>query len=97
MNNLFIIPVLCTIIFCLAKILEKYSFKNDNDDEENNEKYTLKLIIRDCIIVFSSSLLASYIDSYIHAHLDTLFNVITDTKSFPIAGNTEIFTDSPNF
>ena len=52
MNNLFIIPVLCTIIFCLAKFLEKNFSKNENEDE--NEKYTFKLIIRDCIIVFIS-------------------------------------------
>jgi hypothetical protein len=97
MNHLFIIPVLCTIIFCLAKFIEKKFSKNDHDDDEKNDKYTLKLIIRDSIIVFASSLLANFIDSQIHVHLNTLFNVITDTKSFPVAGNTEIFTDVPNF
>lgn len=97
MNNLFIIPILCTTIFCLAKFLERSISKNENDEDGNNDKFSVKIIIRDSIVVFTSTLLANFIDSHIHSYLDTLFNVITETKSFPSVTNTEIFTDMPNF
>ena len=91
MNNLVVVPLLATIFFCLAKFLEKRFLS------EKDENYALKLIIRDTMVVFCVTLLANFVYSHLHMHLDSFLNIITDTKTLPIQGLTEIFTDNPNF
>jgi hypothetical protein len=92
MSNLLVIPLLATVLFCLAKFLEK-RFLSENE----HENYALKFIVRDAIIVFGVTLLANFVYGNLHTHLDSFLNIITDTKTLPLQGLTEIFTDIPNF
>ena len=91
MNHLFLFPVLTTILFCLAKFIEMRFF-SDNRDETIPVKY----LVRDAVIVFSSSFLVSYIHSMIgDGSIDDFMSIITETKTIPKI--TEIFTDTPEF
>ena len=104
MNHLIIIPFMATVLYCTIKICEKRYFSSDDDDDDdnnnnnnNNNKYAMKFICRDAVIVFIVTLLSNYIYNNIHNDIDNLYNVVTETKTFQFKGNTEIFTDNPNF
>jgi len=90
MNYLIVVPIISSILFCLAKLLELKYF-------EEKETFALKYIVRDAIIVFAVTLIANFIGHNINLHLNTLLNMMTETKTLPLAGMTEIFTDQPNF
>ena len=96
MNHLIIIPLVSTILFCIIKILEKNYFF-DETDSETSQTYALKHICRDAFVIFIVTLISNYIYNNIHNDIDNLYNVVTDTKTFQFQGNTEIFTDAPNF
>jgi uncharacterized membrane protein len=91
MNNLIIVSLFSTFFYCLAKFLEKRFLSDEN------EQYALKFIVRDAIIVFFVTFLANFCYSNFHLHLDEFLNIITDTKDLPLIGQTQIFTDTPNF
>jgi Na+-transporting methylmalonyl-CoA/oxaloacetate decarboxylase beta subunit len=88
--NYLIVPIISAILFCLAKLLEmKYT--------DERETFALKYVVRDTIIIFAVTLVAIFIDSNIKLHFHTLLNLMTETKTLPLIGMTEIFTDQPNF
>ena len=93
MNHLIIIPLMATLFFCVVKIIEKNYFS----DEDESETYALKYLCRDALILFMVTLCSNYIYNNIHNDIDNLYNVVTETKTFQLKGNTEIFTDTPNF
>ena len=99
MNHLIVIPLMATILFCTVKYIEKNYFFDENENENENEieTYALKYIFRDALVIFLVTLLSNYIYNNIHNDIDNLYNVITETKTFQFKGNTEIFTDTPNF
>jgi hypothetical protein len=88
MENLFLLAILATILFLFIKFVEmKYLDK---------EFKPLKLVIRDGIIVFVSTIAASYSFFYMNGSIKDFFNVITENKALqPDA--TQIFTDTPAF
>jgi hypothetical protein len=90
MKNLFVVPVITTVLFCISKFIEmKYIDK---------ELKPLKFIIRDAIIVFVSSLTACYLFFNMNLTLDDFMNVITETKGgIGLGKPAEIFTDTPTF
>tara|TARA_B100000035_G_scaffold207163_1_gene177208 strand:+ start:10004 stop:10270 length:267 start_codon:yes stop_codon:yes gene_type:complete len=88
MENLFLFAILTTILYCLVKIVEmKYVEK---------EMKPLKFIVRDAVIVFISSLVASYTYFYMNDSFTDFMNVVTENKSLNLE-STQIFTDVPNF
>ena len=88
MENLFLIAVFATFLFLAIKILEmKYLEK---------EMKPIKLIVRDGVIVFVSTILASYGYHYYNGSVTDFLNVITENKVMN-ADATQIFTDSPGF
>lgn len=97
-TNILIIPVVTSVLFFASKIAE---MKFIDKDEK-----PLKVIFRDTLIVFISSLTATYILFNFSGYIYEFMNVVTDSKINPVsmlggvgAGvqNTEIFTDTPNF
>ena len=91
-----------TILFCIIKYFEKnYLFEENDDDDNNNnnvnEIYAIKHICRDALVIFAVTLLSNYFYNNIHNDIDNIYNIITETKTFQFKGNTEIFTDIPNF
>ena len=89
-NLLIVVPIIATILFCLARIGENYYTDKDN-------QYDTRIIFRDAILVFIVTLGSNYAYAFIHVYLENFVNVITDSKVIPILGTTEIFTDAPNF
>lgn len=88
MEKVFIISFLITFVFCVVKFLEaKYLDK---------EWKPLKFFVRDAIIVFSSSIVASFIFFHNDGAISELFEVVTE-KTVINSANTQIFTDVPGF
>lgn len=88
MQKVLLISILITFLFCLFKFLEmKYL---------ENELKPLKFFVRDAMIVFSSSIVATYACFHLDSSITDFFNVITENKNLSIA-STEIFTDAPGF
>jgi len=88
MEKIFIVSSIITCIFVVIKILEmKYVDK---------EWKPLKLIIRDAVIVFVSSMIGSFILFQIDGSITDFLNIVTDNKSFNMSA-TQIFTDEPGF
>jgi hypothetical protein len=91
MKSLFlIIPLVSTILFCLVRITENYMLETDN-------KYDIRIILRDAIIVFLVSLTSIYVDDFFVGYIEQFINMLTNAKVVPIIGAPEIFTDAPNF
>jgi len=98
-QNILIIPVIATVLFSVSKFAEMKFIDKDIKP--------IKLLFRDALIVFISSLTATYIFFHFSENIQEFLNVITDTKattSTIVGGNgasitstTEIFTDNPNF
>lgn len=84
-----ILPLFITILFFLVKFIEmKYIDK---------EVKPMKYMIRDCFIVFVSSITAVFVYGRFQYPIQDFMNVVTNTKSTPIMSHPEIFTDSPGF
>lgn len=89
MEKILLIATLLTIFYCLAKFIElKFIEKRMKP---------LKYLVRDAIIVFASGFAAAYIGFNINGNLSDFLNVMTETKTGPVAGAVEIFTDLPGF
>ena len=88
-HNVFIIPVIVTFLFCITKFIEmKFIDKTIKP---------LKFVIRDSIIVFCCSLLANFVYLNMNGTIHEFINVVTDTKTIPVSGITDIFTGDPEF
>lgn len=88
-HNVFIIPVIVTLLFCIIKFIEmKFIDKTVKP---------LKFVIRDSIIVFVCSLLATFFFMNMNGTIHDFINVVTDTKTIPVSGTTDIFTGDPGF
>lgn len=98
-QNILIIPVIATALFCVSKFAEMKFIDKDIKP--------IKVVFRDALIVFISSLTATYILFHFSDNIQEFLNVITDSKATAstilgggetsISSSTEIFTDNPNF
>ncbi len=88
MEKIIFFSLVVTIIFITFKMIEmKYIEK---------EWAPIKILVRDTLMVFSSSFLGATILLKSGNSVTQLFNVITDTKVNPTV-NASVFTDNPNF
>lgn len=89
MENLFLIAMFATILYFIIKFIEmKYL---------EEEIKPLKLIVREGLIVFVCTILASYGFMHSNSSINDFLNVITETKVVNTADATQIFTDNPGF
>jgi len=97
-SNILTIPVITTLLFCASKIAEMKFIDKDIKP--------VKILFRDALIVFISSLSATYIFFYFSNYIQEFINIITDSKVIAssiggdgnnIGSTTEIFTGNPNF
>lgn len=88
MEKIIFFSLIVTIIFITFKMIEmKYIEK---------EWAPIKTMVRDTLMVFSSSFLGGIVLLKSGNSLTQLFNIITDTKINPTA-NASVFTDNPSF
>jgi len=90
MNPVFLLAIGVTVFFCLSKFAEM-RFLCDEDD-----MIPLKQVTRDALVVFCSTLSASFLFFHFQSSIADFFNVITETKVLN-AASTQIFTDVPPF
>ena len=88
MEKMFILSIIVTCLFVFIKVLEmKFVDK---------EWKPLKIIIRDAVIVFVSSLVGGFLLFQVDSSVTDFLNVVTENKSFNMSA-TQIFTDDPGF
>jgi hypothetical protein len=88
MENVVLLAIAATILFLVIKFVEmKYLDK---------EFKPMKVVVRDGLIVFISTIVSAYGYFYMNTSITDFFNVITETKTLD-AEATQIFTDSPGF
>lgn len=90
MEQVFIIAVIITILFCLSKFIEIRFLSDDRKPKP------LKDIVRDSIVVMVCSITGVYIYYQFSGYISDFFNIVTETKVLNQA-NTQVFTDTPNF
>lgn len=88
MDKVFIIAIFATLLFSIIKFIEMRYLEK--------EKKPLKFIVRDTIIVFLSSTVASFSFFYLENYISDFFNIVTETKTLN-TNATQIFTDAPGF
>ena len=88
MEEVFIIAIFITLIFCATKFIEMKFL--------NHETKPLKEVVRDGLVVLVSSMTGSYIYFNFHTTISDFFNAVTETKVLNSA-TTQIFTDTPAF
>jgi hypothetical protein len=64
--------------------------------DKNKEMKPLKFFVRDAVMVFVSSLFASFSYFYMNNTINDFMNTVTETKVLSV-GTTEVFTDVPGF
>lgn len=107
MENVFIISLLCTFFFCLAKLFEVKFMQSDNDvnqdeSDENNHHHAgaskpLRHLLRDALIVFAANVVSTYLYMHVDGNITDILHILTETKTAPVKGASEIFTGSPGF
>ena len=88
MEKVLIFAISITIMFCLFKFIEMKYVEEDIKP--------LKYLVRDAIMVFSSSFGAAYVLLHYDYSITDLFSVVTDQKIFQ-PENTMVFTGEPEF
>jgi len=87
-DTIFLLAFFTTTLFLLLRFLEMKFI--------DKEYKPLKIILRDGVMVFSSTLITAYILSNMNGSIKDFMNVITETKVLDPAA-TQIFTDTPAF
>jgi hypothetical protein len=89
MEKILIISMSITVIYSIAKFVEMKFIENDVKP--------LKIVVRDALIVGSSSFISLFFYFYLETYLFDFFNIITNTKTSISENSINVFTDDPNF
>ena len=90
MENMLIVAIITTLIFCLFKFIEIRFI------DKQKEMKPLKFFVRDIVLVFVSSSAAGFFFFNSNKQINEFVNTITDTKVIP-EGTAQVFTDAPGF
>jgi len=90
MDNVFTISIITTALFCFVKFAE-VKFLN-----KEAEMKPLKFFVRDALIVFISTVIATFGYFHMSGTIHDFMNTVTETKVLS-TGATEVFTDAPGF
>jgi len=88
MEQVFVVSVLITVLFCITKFVEIRYLSDD--------RKPLKDTVRDSIVVMVCSLTGAYIYFQFSGIISDFFNIVTETKVLNPA-TTQVFTDVPTF
>lgn len=90
MENMLIVAVITTLLFCAFKFVEIRFI------DKNTSTKPLKFIVRDMVVVFGSALIAGFLFFNANEQIGEFVNTITDAKVIP-SGPAQVFTDAPGF
>lgn len=88
MEQIILIAILVTILYCILKFLEMKFIEKDVKP--------VKHVVRDAIIVMFSSIVVQFIFANLGNSVSEFFSVITNTKTLETV-TPVVFTDSPGF
>lgn len=88
MQKVFIISILVTILFSLIKFAEMKFI--------DKKMKPLKYMVRDMMIVFGCTILATFVYFHLDKNVTEFFNIVTENKTIH-PSTTQIFTDEPGF
>lgn len=88
MEKIFVIAILITTIYVVAKVVEMKFI--------DKEMIPLKDLVRESAFVSGSSILGAFIYLNLDSSLMDFMNTITNNKSFNMSA-TQVFTDEPGF
>jgi len=88
MEQVFFISVIATLLFFVIKFAEMKFVQHDMKP--------LKYFVRDTVMVFVSTLTATFAFFYAGGSISDFMNVMTETKVLNPA-TTQVFTDTPGF
>ena len=95
MEKIFILVFVVLVVYLLARFLE-YRFLN----QEEEERPSLKQIVRDAIVVGASTVVGGTLFFYLDSHLVGFFNSVMNSdlaSKIVDRENIQIFTDDPGF
>lgn len=95
MEKIFILVFLVLVIYLLARFLEYRFLEN-----EEEERLTIKQIVRDSIVVGASTVIGGTLFFYLDGHLVGFFNSVMNSdlaSKLVDRENIQIFTDDPGF
>lgn len=95
MEKIFILVFVILVVYLLARFLE-YRFLN----QEEEERPSLKQIVRDSIVVGASSVVGGTLFFYLDGYLVGFFNSVMNSdlaSKIVDRENIQIFTDDPGF
>ena len=96
-SPLFLLPIISSFLYLGLRCFESYYWVNTEDVGEKILQIPLKLIIRETMLVFLSSLIANAGFLFFSNHAKQFINVLTETKSLIPEDSPLIFMDQPNF
>jgi len=88
MEKVFLLSILITFLFCVAKFIEMKYLEKDMKP--------LKFMVRDGMIVMMCSIFVGYFTFHMDNTITDFFNIITETKTLNAAA-TQVFTGEPGF
>lgn len=95
MEKIFILVFVILVVYLLARFLE-YRFLN----QEEEERPSLKQIVRDSIVVGASTVVGGTLFFYLDGYLVGFFNSVMNSdlaSKIVDRENIQIFTDDPGF
>jgi hypothetical protein len=90
MENMLIVAIITTVLFCIMKFVEIRFI------EKRKEIKPLKYFVRDLVFVFVSSIITGFIFFGANKQISEFVNTITNTKVMT-DGPAAVFTDAPGF
>ena len=107
MENIIIISLLSTFLCCLVKLVEmKFMVPSvGGGGGDDGDEYSgvggggkpLKFLIRDALIVFICTMASTYVYFHVDTNVMNLLHIITETKTTPQVGASEVFAGQPDF
>jgi len=89
MENIFITAAVVSVFFCIAKFIEMRFLDKDKDKDSEQNTKGLKLLVRDCLLVYVSVVCGYFI-------LEQFTNV-SQSMGGSSGKTTQVFTDNPEF
>ena len=78
------------------KLLQHQQLEN-NDESQSPPPHELKSLFRDAAIVFGASIGSAYLFFNVDMNVTDIMHILTETKTAPAQGASEIFVGNPEF
>jgi NADH:ubiquinone oxidoreductase subunit 5 (subunit L)/multisubunit Na+/H+ antiporter MnhA subunit len=81
-GNAYVVSGIIAFVFLVAKFIEMRFSKTDEEEEAVAQPKPLKVLLRDALLVYASSLLGFYLISQFEEHADTGSSAAKEVAAF---------------